>query len=239
VPNPSEAAGLRREERLDACALSFIAAFVDTWGFIALYGLFTAHVTGNFVLIGAQLVSQGGELITKLLALPVFVIAVMAAVILAGQLRRGGRSPKAVLLWMEAGLLVGAMVTLIVLQPAAHPDDPPVVVAGMLTAGSMGLQNALMRIEFASLPSTTVMTVNVTQAAIDVALILGWDASASKETSKRDQARVRFARMAPPILAFTAGASAGAGGYASLGVWALLVPATLCSVFAFRFVGRD
>jgi uncharacterized membrane protein YoaK (UPF0700 family) len=34
--------------------LSFVAAFVDTCGFVALFSLFTAHVTGNFVLIGAQ-----------------------------------------------------------------------------------------------------------------------------------------------------------------------------------------
>src|SRR5258708_4799448 len=40
--------------------LSFIAAFVDTWGFIGLFGLFSAHVTGNFVLIGAALVHPDG-----------------------------------------------------------------------------------------------------------------------------------------------------------------------------------
>ena len=38
--------------------LAFTAGFVDTVGFIALFGLFTAHVTGNFVLIGAALVDS-------------------------------------------------------------------------------------------------------------------------------------------------------------------------------------
>ena len=41
--------------------LSFIAGYVDTAVFIGLFGLFTAHVTGNFVLIGSELVHRSGE----------------------------------------------------------------------------------------------------------------------------------------------------------------------------------
>ena len=33
--------------------LASIAGYVDTLGFVALFGLFTAHVTGNFILIGS------------------------------------------------------------------------------------------------------------------------------------------------------------------------------------------
>jgi len=35
--------------------LSFDGGFVDTAGFLGLQGLFTAHVTGNFVTLGAAL----------------------------------------------------------------------------------------------------------------------------------------------------------------------------------------
>jgi uncharacterized membrane protein YoaK (UPF0700 family) len=38
--------------------LSLNAGFVDTAGFLALQGLFTAHVTGNFVTLGASLVRR-------------------------------------------------------------------------------------------------------------------------------------------------------------------------------------
>ena len=37
--------------------LSFNAGYVDTASFLALHGLFAAHVTGNFVTLGAALIS--------------------------------------------------------------------------------------------------------------------------------------------------------------------------------------
>ena len=72
---------------VDAVLLSFIAAFVDTACFVGLFGLFTAHVTGNFVLIGAALLARDSPVLTKLLALPVFALAVVCATMLVLALR--------------------------------------------------------------------------------------------------------------------------------------------------------
>ncbi|MDU6748154.1 MAG: DUF1275 family protein, partial [Bradyrhizobium sp.] len=43
------------ESRIVPLLLSVNAGYVDTAGFLALQGLFTAHVTGNFVTLGAAL----------------------------------------------------------------------------------------------------------------------------------------------------------------------------------------
>jgi len=216
-------------ERVDACTLSFVAGFVDTCVFVALFGLFTAHVTGNFVLIGAELVHHTGDVTGKLLALPVFVLAVAAAVKASDALRRRGRKRVPPLLLAEAALLALAVGVMTALPPPAQADDPAALIAGMLAAAAMGLQNAMMRLELASLPSTTVMTVNVTQSAIDVVTLL----------SRGDaQARQRFARMWPPIVSFTLAAACGAGAYAWLGPYALALPAVLCVLLAVRFAQK-
>jgi uncharacterized membrane protein YoaK (UPF0700 family) len=108
----------------------------------------------------------------------------------------------------------------------------------MLAAAAMGLQNAMMRLELASLPSTTVMTINVTQSAIDAVTLLSRGLDPAGDAAKRAAARQRFARMWPQIAAFTAGAGAGAAGYAATGLPALLLPALLCIVLGVRFSGR-
>src|SRR5258707_10956040 len=59
--------------------LSLNAGYVDTAGFLALQGLFTAHVTGNFVTLGASLALGTSGATAKLLALPIFCAVVIAA----------------------------------------------------------------------------------------------------------------------------------------------------------------
>jgi uncharacterized membrane protein YoaK (UPF0700 family) len=225
-------------ETLDASILAFIAGFVDTSVFVAIFGLFTAHVTGNFVLIGAALVHRNGDVFAKLLALPVFVLAVMAAVKAAEALERRKRQRIAPFLYAEAVLLVLAFLasTLDAPQPQG---DPLGLLAGMLATAAMGLQNALMRLELTSLPSTTVMTINVTQSAIDVVTMLGRKVDPGSDAARREESRKRFHRMWPQICAFTGGAAAGAASYTVFALGALVIPAILCVVLASRWAARD
>jgi uncharacterized membrane protein YoaK (UPF0700 family) len=62
-----------------AMVLTFNAGYADAAGFMALHGLFAAHVTGNFVTIGAALVFGTSGVVTKLLALPTFCVFVALA----------------------------------------------------------------------------------------------------------------------------------------------------------------
>ena len=61
---------------LQGVSMSFLAGYVDTLGFVALFGLFTAHVTGNFVLIGSELSNPSHGVLIKFLAFPAFILSV-------------------------------------------------------------------------------------------------------------------------------------------------------------------
>ena len=209
-------------------ALGFVAGFVDAAGFIALSGLFAAHVTGNFVMIGAGLFGpHTGGVLAKLLALPVFVAAVAGARLLAGVLERAGRAPLPWLLAAEAGLLAGFAGFGAALAPLSDPDGPGALLVGGLAVAAMGVQNALGRLCLPQLAPTTVMTVNVTQAVLDAV-----DLARGRRLDHPARARLR--RILPAVLAFAAGALAGAAGVALCGFWCGALPALILLGLALR-----
>lgn len=205
--------------------LAFVAGFVDAAAFIALAGLFTAHVTGNFVQIGAELVTTSSGVVAKLLALPAFVLAVAGTRLLALALERRGRAPLRWLLGLEVLLLAGFCLAGLACRPLGSPDGVAAVSVGMLGVAAMGVQNAIGRLGLPHLAATTVMTVNVTQAVID---LVDW---ARGTVAPDGPARTRMRRMLPAVLAFAVGALAGAFGVAAWSFGCLAIPiAALCAL---------
>lgn len=202
--------------------LSAIAGFVDTLSFVALFGLFTAHVTGNFVLIGAGAAGFGQGVFLKLIVFPAFVGGVVFSSLLVRSLsaQRAGQGAR-LLHAAQALLMFGFCAAGVWAEPVSGPDGLPAVVAGIVGAFAMGVQNAHARLIARPGVPNTVMTGNVTQAILDVVDLL----SAATADSARATARARLARMAPAIVAFALGAAAGALGFRHAGFWALLAPA--------------
>lgn len=197
--------------------LAFTAGFVDTCGFIALFGLFTAHVTGNFVLIGASLFGSHHGIVGKLLALPVFVLAVAATrYYILGCERKGTRATNAVLIGQIVFLALFMLVA-VAAAPFVDGDAPLAIAAGMLGVIAMAVQNTASRTIFAALSPTTVMTGNVTQIVIDLV-----DMAGSPAVGNETRARLR--KMWPAVAAFAVGALAGALGYHAFGFWCLVIP---------------
>src|SRR5438132_3723968 len=122
-------------ERIDAILLSFVASYVDTAVFVGLFGLFTSHVTGNFVLIGAALVHRADGVETKLLALPVFVLAVAVTVLSVRALERRGRGSLPLLLIAKAVLLAMSACASTLMRVGVHPQSSAATITGMLAVG--------------------------------------------------------------------------------------------------------
>lgn len=204
---------------LTSASLGFVAGFVDAAGFVALSGLFTSHVTGNFVLIGAELVTASSGVLAKLLALPAFVFGVAATRLIALALERRDIAPLRPLLLIQAGLLVAFLAAGVAQSPSESPNAAATIFAGMLGVAAMSVQNAVARLSLPHLAATTVMTVNVTQTVIDAV-----DLCRDRRSKTAEHAATRLRRMLPAVLAFAIGALAGAFGVATWSFWCLLAP---------------
>jgi uncharacterized membrane protein YoaK (UPF0700 family) len=218
-----------RSPTATAALLAFTAGFVDTCGFVALFGLFTAHVTGNFVLIGASLAQPRPGVIAKLLALPMFIIVVAVTqwfVIRCAA--RGTRSDGAVLI-AQALLLFGFMWLGVEASPIVDPDILPSIVVALFGVAAMAVQNVASRSVFAALSPTTVMTGNVTQVVMDLVDL-------AMKRGDGPGLQKRLYKMWPPVVAFACGAVGGGLCFLGVGFWALIVPigATMTVLFLQR-----
>src|SRR5210317_2137085 len=94
--------------------LALVAGFCDTATFIHMGGIFSAHVTGNFVLFAAAF-SQGveGDDYLKIVTFPVFVFGVVIAVLIAGRNTSPLLKVKRILLMMTLVLLIAASIALL------------------------------------------------------------------------------------------------------------------------------
>lgn len=195
--------------------LSVNAGYVDTAGFLALQGLFSAHVTGNFVTLGAALVQGTSGIVAKLLALPMF-CAVVILVRLAGGALTGGAGRLRVFLAVKVLLLCVAGGLAMRFGPFTDGDGAWALAAGMTLVAAMAVQNAVQRIHLSAFPPTTLMTGNTTQIMIDAADLLRGQPIGPIGT--------RLTRTALSVAGFALGCAGGAVLFSTIHMACFLVP---------------
>lgn len=203
-----------------ATILSFNGGYVDTAGFLTLQGLFTAHVTGNFVTFGAALVHGSTGAYAKLLALPVF-CAVVILTRLASHRLMARRAPVlGILLGTQVALLAVGAIMAMTFGPFANGDLPPALLTGMVLVAAMAVQNATHRAHLSEAPPSTLMTGTTTQIMIDLADMACGAAEAAK-------VRPRIIRMATSVAAFALGCGMAAVVFMAVGPWCFVLPPLL------------
>jgi uncharacterized membrane protein YoaK (UPF0700 family) len=228
---PERRAGARAPPRDDftlLVLLSLVAGIVDVTGFLRLDHVFTAHITGNLVVMADQVVNGGPPHVPQLLAIPVFAGAVVLAYFLAR--RAHGADGGRVLLIVQS-LLLFVVLAIALRAPRRDLLAHGGVLAAMVAVAAMAFQNAYLRVVARESATTTVMTGNVASSII-AALSLLWPGASPPTDAGR-----KLGRTLPLVGGFFLGCAVGAAGAARLGPWAWAVPALL-SLLALPLASR-
>lgn len=213
-----------------AITLAAIAGFVDAVGFLVLFGLFTAHLSGNTARLGVEL-GQGniGLALTYAVPIVVFFVAVAVGIAYLGHRERGSR---------RLGPLLGAELTLLVLYLGVGTTlrdageltlrSGAYYALAVLAVAAMGLQTAALRHVCGVEVHTTFITGMVTSLAEEVVATVRHDPGAAS------RARIHGGLVG----AYIVGAVGGSALETAWALWALAVPiGVLAALIA--TVGRD
>ena len=211
---------LLRQEKCLPTLLSIIAGTVDLTGFLSL-GIFTAHITGNLVVIGALVVRHSRVNPASILAVPVFILAVAAMWLLARASGKQGRGLMRLLLFVQFLLLVGLLIFSVVTKPSTDRHGLMATIAAMLAVFTMACQYALLRLTMPVAPSTAVMTGNLTNATLALVGIT----SRARPLVDHDFKQLRGSLHL--LIGFLVGCIIAAVAVTYVGDWAWFVPVVL------------
>jgi len=198
--------------------LASIAGFCDTITFVSADQVFSAHVTGNFIVFAYDVVTgSDGKAWIKLMTLPVFIIAVMT-----GGWVIGKRPSRYLLLLAESILLIaGGLIALGFKLFGVAGLQWPAYIVVTLVVFAMGLQNTFGRIFSKETHGpTTMMTGNVTQAALDIGTLF-------RSKFKDAGTRLSLKKLGVNIGGFLGGCLLGAVLGQQVGLTALALPGSV------------
>lgn len=207
-------------ENLIPPILSTIAGLVDVIGFLTLK-LFTAHITGNLVLIAALAVGRESRL-DQLLAIPAFVVAVSVVWLLARGSQRRGPSLGRLLLFVQFVLLACVLVVSVLWHPSGRPRSFVLNLTAMIAVAGMATQYSFLSLVMPGAPSTAVMTSNLTNVTIALLDTLHGKPSIEKKYKP-------LHKTLPVLAGFLIGCAVGAIAVFEFGDWAWSVPVVLAA----------
>jgi uncharacterized membrane protein YoaK (UPF0700 family) len=221
--------------------LSFIAGLVDVTSFVLVNGLFAAHITGNIVVLAADLAVHRPVRLASALAVVVF-IAVTAAFTVA--VDTSPRKPSLWtqrFLWLQFAFLAATAVAAPVLERLAWQGTGAEIVIAVLAVAAMACQNALLHLTFKRAPSTAVMTGNIVASTVALVglAVAGFGARrgrlrSSTYVADRAADRTDWIALWPLLLGFVAGCALGALAGRVVNSWAWTAPALVSAVLAVK-----
>jgi uncharacterized membrane protein YoaK (UPF0700 family) len=203
--------------------LALTAGYCDTVTFVSAGELFSAHVTGNFIVFAYDLIKHADTVSwLKLLSFPVFIIAVIIGGIIASRSITASN-----ILMLEGVILTLTGITYLALLPAELILHHWINFSlAMCIVFAMGLQNAFGKIyPKETYGPTTMMTGNVTQAALDLGKMFN---SKVEDFSTK----ASFYHDSITIVSFLAGCVFGGILGKGIGLTAVSIPGAVMIIYA-------
>jgi uncharacterized membrane protein YoaK (UPF0700 family) len=200
--------------------LAIVAGFCDTITFVTARE-FSSHVTGNFIIFAYDII-KGADTTSwiKLTSFPVFVIAVITG----GWIISKTSNKCSILLWEGIILTIAGFIMLIFKLKQLDSEWLEYGVV-MPVVFAMGLQNAFGKLfGKETYGPTTIMTGNVTQAALDLWEIL-------KAKFSNDMLLKSFKNQSYTIGGFLIGCLLGAVAGEVIGLSAVLLPGVALIIY--------
>ena len=213
--------------------LSFVAGYVDSYTFLALFGLFVAQVTGSFVTAGAEFVTHDVSIGGKVAAVAAFLVAAALTAALIRLVQETGGDGLRWMLAFETLLLAAFSALMLGGPPISGVDDWHGILAGVLAAMAMGTQSVIVRLLMRGIPQTNVMTGNMTQLGIAATeLLLAWgrcrrDPGNAAQAHRFNAERSQLLIVSAITVGFIAGAGCGAVAFAVIGLRGTLLAVAL------------
>src|SRR5260370_17818251 len=200
-----ESVSHRLGPKLLTFVLGGIAGSVDVIGFLGLGALFIAHITGNLVILAAGIAAGEHASVAHLLSVPVFIVALFAARLLAATFDRFAIATLRPLLLLQFLFLAGFLAVAIEVGSSADPSAAVMIFAAMLGVSAMAVQNVLVHVSLQQPPSTAVMTTNLTRFVVDLG-----EAWLRRDPGRRAKDAARARRTGKVIAGFIVGGWLGA-----------------------------
>ena len=195
----------------DPIILAVVGGAIDTIGFIALFGFFTAHVTGNLVLAGAAWVKDGSGIWIKLAAIPLFILTVLITKALIDRSQHKHHALTYLFLF-EGLFLVAFMLAGLSFEPFDNPSSLHVAITGGLGLMALAVRNTSSKTLIKHISPSTMMTGNTTQLGIDLSNYL------RHRSAEHQQALLKSFSI---VFGFVIGAFLGAFLYVKLDFWSV------------------
>jgi uncharacterized membrane protein YoaK (UPF0700 family) len=208
--------------------LSFIAGYVDTAGFIALSGIFTAHITGNLVLAGSSIAQyhKYDDVFSRLILIPVFVVGVILTASVIKRLQYDDKNKLRFLFIVQAFLLLlfsFSGVAIFSDWVAVHTVTG-IIIQASLAVLAMAIQNTYLKLLLPNFMPTTVMTGNITNFSIGIENFL---------STFSIRKPIKLSAAAYALLGFSLGCVGGAFGVVEVGLLCILFPVLILILLAF------